>query len=168
MDAIYNGSKQIRGILCVTLTAVAVNVGVQLYYTDRTSLDAVDPPSLIAQVGTTPSFTKSQGFREQLLPFMCIVNGLSCLTCHLRIVSSDMACLWIGIFVFDLCILCLTLWKTYYTYKDGYMSGGLLTIVMRDGLMYFGIITLASLANIVVFLLGGEFTRGLLPVFTNM
>ncbi|KAJ3841572.1 hypothetical protein F5878DRAFT_609972 [Lentinula raphanica] len=99
---------------------------------------------------------------------MCIVNGLSCLTCHLRIVSSDMACLWIGIFVFDLCILCLTLWKTYYTYKDGYMSGGLLTIVMRDGLMYFGIITLASLANIVVFLLGGEFTRGLLPVFTNI
>ncbi|KAJ3725218.1 hypothetical protein C8R42DRAFT_660870, partial [Lentinula raphanica] len=66
-----------------------------------------------------------------------------------------MACLWIGISVFDLCIFSLTLWKTYYTYKDGYMSGGLLTIVMRDGLMYFGIITLASLANIVVFLLGG-------------
>ncbi|KAJ4478436.1 hypothetical protein J3R30DRAFT_2899744 [Lentinula aciculospora] len=61
-----------------------------------------------------------------------------------------LAYLWIGIFV------------------DGYISGGIGTVVMRDGLMYFGIITLATLANIMAFAFGTEFTKGLLPVFTNI
>ncbi|KAJ3755720.1 hypothetical protein EV360DRAFT_72621 [Lentinula raphanica] len=42
---------------------------------------------------------------------------------------------------------------TYYIYRDGYGSGGIGTIIMRDGLMYFGIITLATLANIIAFLI---------------
>ncbi|KAJ3980775.1 hypothetical protein F5890DRAFT_1539675 [Lentinula detonsa] len=39
---------------------------------------------------------------------------------------------------------------------------------MRDGLMYFGIITLANLGNILVFAFEPEFTKGLLPVFSSI
>ncbi|KAJ3755719.1 hypothetical protein EV360DRAFT_85633 [Lentinula raphanica] len=141
-NAIYSGSKRITGFLCAILAAVAVNDVVQLYYADKTDPDAVDPPSAVSQVGAVPSFSNSQGLH--------------------------FAYLWIGIFVFDLCVFSLTLWKTYYIYKDGYISGGIGTIVMRDGLMYFGIITLATLANIIVFLFGGELTRGLFPIFTSI
>ncbi|KAJ3877263.1 hypothetical protein F5051DRAFT_453202 [Lentinula edodes] len=116
---------------------------VQLYLADRTGPAAVDLPSASAQVGTIPSFSDTQGL-------------------HL-------AYLWIGIFVFDLCVFSLTLWKTYCIYKDGYMmSRGIGTVVMRDGLMYFGIITLATLANILAFAFGTEFTKGLLPIFSNI
>ncbi|KAJ3892294.1 hypothetical protein GG344DRAFT_64696 [Lentinula edodes] len=55
-------------------------------------------------------------------------------------------------------------WNIY-----GYMmSRGIGTVVMRDGLMYFGIITLATLANILAFAFGTEFTKGLLPIFSNI
>ncbi|GAW06807.1 hypothetical protein LENED_008757 [Lentinula edodes] len=54
-------------------------------------------------------------------------------------------------------------WNIY-----GYISRGIGTVVMRDGLMYFGIITLATLANILAFALGTEFTKGLLPIFSNI
>ncbi|KAH7874881.1 uncharacterized protein C8R40DRAFT_1265418 [Lentinula edodes] len=142
MHAIYGGSKRIAGFLGVVLMGMMVNNVVQLYLADRTGPAAVDLPSASAQVGTIPSFSDTQGL-------------------HL-------AYLWIGIFVFDLCVFSLTLWKTYCIYKDGYISRGIGTVVMRDGLMYFGIITLATLANILAFALGTEFTKGLLPIFSNI
>ncbi|KAJ3813233.1 hypothetical protein F5876DRAFT_74096 [Lentinula aff. lateritia] len=143
MYAIYGGSKRIAGFLGVVLIGMMVNNVVQLYLADRTGPAAVDLPSASAQVGTIPSFSDTQGL-------------------HL-------AYLWIGIFVFDLCVFSLTLWKTYCIYKDDYMiSRGIGTVVMRDGLMYFGIITLATLANILAFAIGTEFTKGLLPIFSNI
>ncbi|KAJ3770474.1 hypothetical protein FB446DRAFT_705414 [Lentinula raphanica] len=118
-NAIYSGSKRITGFLCAILAAVAVNdvVGNHTLFevasfsdrarlSDKTDPDAVDPPSAVSQVGAVPSFSNSQGLH--------------------------FAYLWIGIFVFDLCVFSLTLWKTYYIYKDGYISGGIGTIVMRD------------------------------------
>ncbi|KAJ3785711.1 hypothetical protein GGU10DRAFT_332878 [Lentinula aff. detonsa] len=142
MYAIYSSSRRIVAFLSVVLTAMVVNNVVQLYLADRTGLAAVDPPSAVAQIGSIPSFSNAQGL-------------------HL-------AYLWIGIFAFDFCVFSLTLWKTYYMYKDGYISGGIGTVVMRDGLMYFGIITLANLGNILVFAFGPEFTKGLLPVFSSI
>ncbi|KAJ3831828.1 hypothetical protein F5878DRAFT_667148 [Lentinula raphanica] len=133
MKAIYSGSRRITGFLCVALVAMAVNDVVQLHYADLTPPNAVDPPSAVPQVGAIPTFSNSQGLH--------------------------FAYLWIGIFVFDLCVFSLTLWKTYYIYRDGYGSGGIGTIIMRDGLMYFGIITLATLANIIAFLRGGVRSR---------
>ncbi|KAJ3794756.1 hypothetical protein GGU11DRAFT_280935 [Lentinula aff. detonsa] len=128
MYAIYGGDRRIVAFLSVVLTAMVVNNGVQLYLADRTDLGAVDPPSAAAQIGSIPSFSNAQGLR-----------------------ALNLAYFWIGIFAFDFCVFSLTLWKTYHIYKDGYISGGIGTVVMRDGLMYFGIITLANLGNILVF-----------------
>ncbi|KAJ3748588.1 hypothetical protein DFH05DRAFT_1473272 [Lentinula detonsa] len=144
VDAIYGGSRRIAGIFGLVLFATVVNDVVQLYLTDRTGAAAVDPPSALAQVGSIPSFSNTQG-----LP-------------------TDFAYLWIGIFVLDICVIILTLWKTVHLYRSGYVPGGIGALIMRDGLMYFGVITLATLANILAFALGTEFTKGLLPIFTNI
>ncbi|KAJ3796264.1 hypothetical protein GGU11DRAFT_757663 [Lentinula aff. detonsa] len=101
---------------------------VQLCLTDKTDPAAVDPPSASAQVGSIPSFSNTQGLH--------------------------FAYLWIGIFVLDICVIILTLWKTVHLYRSGYVPGGIGALIMRDGLMYFGVITLATLANILAFALG--------------
>jgi hypothetical protein len=61
---------------------------------------------------------------------------------------------WIGVFVFDICVFSLTLWKTWRMRRDR-IPGGIGSIMMRDGLMYFVAIALINLVNILVFALGG-------------
>ncbi|KAJ3854969.1 hypothetical protein EV368DRAFT_80110 [Lentinula lateritia] len=67
----------------------------------------------------------------------------------------DMAYSWLGVVIFDVCVFGLTLWKTS---KMRAIHGGIGTIVMRDGTMYFGIVTLINSGNITLF-----FTVGKLP-----
>ncbi|KAJ3866765.1 hypothetical protein EV359DRAFT_79237 [Lentinula novae-zelandiae] len=141
-------------------------------------------PGLILRYGDdwtscsrSPIGVSASGYYSEFFRYTVSVSGVGAMATS---IESDwtgidvedfvhLAYLWIGIFVFDLCVFSLTLWKTYCIYKDGYMiSRGIGTVVMRDGLMYFGIITLATLANILAFAFGTEFTKGLLPIFSNI
>ncbi|KAJ3850989.1 hypothetical protein EV368DRAFT_84000 [Lentinula lateritia] len=145
--AIYGASKRIAGFLGVVL---------------------------IADIKSSPIGFSASGYYSEFFRYTVSVSGVGAVA---TTIESDwtgidvedfvhLAYLWIGIFVFDLCVFSLTLWKTYCIYKYGYISGGIGTVIMRDGLMYFGIITVATLANILAFAFGTEFT--LLPIFSNI
>ncbi|KAF7761903.1 hypothetical protein Agabi119p4_9895 [Agaricus bisporus var. burnettii] len=65
---------------------------------------------------------------------------------------------WAGVFVFDAVMFVLTLYKTVTLPKG---SGvGLLTMIMRDGTVYFGIVATLNLTNILVLVLANPVNRG--------
>ncbi|KAJ7260187.1 hypothetical protein C8J57DRAFT_1514893 [Mycena rebaudengoi] len=44
----------------------------------------------------------------------------------------------------------------------------LLTVLLRDGSIYFGVMVFSNMSNIITFLIGTAFTRGILTTFTNV
>ncbi|KIK57206.1 hypothetical protein GYMLUDRAFT_763961 [Collybiopsis luxurians FD-317 M1] len=74
---------------------------------------------------------------------------------------------WIGIVTFDICVIFLTLWKSLRMRKEC-IPGGIMTVIMRDGILYFGIIAVVNVTNILTFALGSGFTRNLLPIISNV
>ncbi|GAW06353.1 hypothetical protein LENED_008271 [Lentinula edodes] len=90
-----------------------------------------------------------------------LINQVGCAD-----IISDMAYSRLGVVIFDVCVFGLTLWKVS---KMRAIHGGIGTIVMRDGTMYFGIVTLINSANITLFFTSGlGLTKGLLSMFCNV
>ncbi|KIK69450.1 hypothetical protein GYMLUDRAFT_35514 [Collybiopsis luxurians FD-317 M1] len=81
--------------------------------------------------------------------------------------ALHMVYIWIGIFVFDISVFCLTCWKTLQMRRD-HVHGGIGEIIMRDGLLYFVIIALINLANIFLFAFGKGFTKNLFPFLATI
>lgn len=77
-----------------------------------------------------------------------------------------MVYLWLGVFMFDVCVFSLTLRKTLELRKD--TSNGIVTVVMRDGILYFGVVSLINFANIMAFALGKDYMKYLLASFANI
>ncbi|THU76858.1 hypothetical protein K435DRAFT_127077 [Dendrothele bispora CBS 962.96] len=61
--------------------------------------------------------------------------------------------LWLGVVLVDLLVFVLTLKKTVEL-KRAYKRTSLWEVVMRDGVLYFAVITFINAANIVVFAFG--------------
>ncbi|KIK63031.1 hypothetical protein GYMLUDRAFT_41332 [Collybiopsis luxurians FD-317 M1] len=139
VTALYGGSRWIKLSLIVLGLGMTCNAIVHLALADRQPLAHIESPSVSDQIGNVPIFTASQGL-------------------HLTYV-------WTGAFIFDLCTFCLTIWRTMNISRGNHIQGGIGTVIMRDGLMYFGIITLVTLGNVIVFLLGTELLKGL---FTDL
>ncbi|KAJ7059145.1 hypothetical protein C8F01DRAFT_1301501 [Mycena amicta] len=88
---------------------------------------------------------------------------------------------WVAMSMFDCTIFVLTLYRTisrqrlvqarylrYYPDSTSRAQGReLVALLIRDGSMYFAILTLSNIANILTFVLGGMLTRGRLNTFTN-
>jgi len=74
---------------------------------------------------------------------------------------------WGGMLIFDSLVFCMTLYKSIISWpsRDG---EHILSILLRDGAIYFGVMMVANLANILTFMLGGSFTRGVATMFTNI
>lgn len=48
--------------------------------------------------------------------------------------ALDIVYTWLGAVVFDICVFCLTVWKTFVLWKSGqYMSDGVVAAITRDG-----------------------------------
>ncbi|KIK54901.1 hypothetical protein GYMLUDRAFT_249092 [Collybiopsis luxurians FD-317 M1] len=124
VTAIYGGSRRIKIFLTALGLGMFVNSVVQLTLADRAPLTEVRPLSVADRIGNVPVFSLTQGLH--------------------------FAYLWVGVFVFDLTVFSLTVWKTASTFRDKSTRRGIVTTIMRDGIMYFGIITLTSLANVLV------------------
>ncbi|KAI3621499.1 hypothetical protein WG66_009424 [Moniliophthora roreri] len=62
---------------------------------------------------------------------------------------------WEAAFFYDALIFSLAMYKAYQTKKQLGMRLPLMTIIIRDGSLYFGAMSLASLANILTFYLAG-------------
>ncbi|KAF9446630.1 hypothetical protein P691DRAFT_732875 [Macrolepiota fuliginosa MF-IS2] len=101
--------------------------------------------------------------RSKKSPMMVIPYG-----CGQTLAAEEalyLAAAWIGELVFDTLIFGMTLYKTLTLPRAGGI--GLLTMLMRDGTMYFAAMVVTNLANILSFILGGPFSRGSVTMATN-
>ncbi|KAJ7917155.1 hypothetical protein B0H13DRAFT_2322583 [Mycena leptocephala] len=80
--------------------------------------------------------------------------------------SVGLAAAWAGMGMFDLTIFVLTLYRALSRRRA--QSQGLVTVLLRDGSIYFGVIVAANLANILTFIFAGPYTRGAPTTFTNV
>ncbi|KIK64166.1 hypothetical protein GYMLUDRAFT_40425 [Collybiopsis luxurians FD-317 M1] len=129
VTALYGGKGWIKLFFIVLGLGITCNALVHLALADRQPFVDIETLSLWNQIGNIPIFTTSQGI--------------------------DFTYVWAGNFIFDLCVFSLTVWRTIDMFRNPYyIQGGIGTIIMRDGLMYFGIITLLTLGNLLVFVLG--------------
>ncbi|TFK65507.1 hypothetical protein BDN72DRAFT_194885 [Pluteus cervinus] len=95
-----------------------------------------------------------------------IVIEIGCASSLTRYDSIRMAAAWGGLVIFDTLVFVMTLYRSC-SFKS---SSGLplMSLLTRDGSMYFGVMVCSALGNIMTFLFGGPFTRGVLTIFTNV
>ncbi|ESK93824.1 hypothetical protein Moror_13074 [Moniliophthora roreri MCA 2997] len=93
--------------------------------------------------------------------------------CHVGIsyeTAIRIAGLWLTLFVYDTVIFSLTAARTYQFWRKVHLQHlhpSLLSLFFRDGAVYFGVMALVNLANILTFYLCGPFMRGGLSTFTS-
>jgi len=96
--------------------------------------------------------------REVDLPIGCGAN----LT---HFFATRCAVAWGSMFLFDALIFAMTAYKSATLPR--LRGASLINVLFRDGAIYFGVIAVSNLTNILTFLLGTAFTRGILTMFTN-
>ncbi|GLB40565.1 hypothetical protein LshimejAT787_0804360 [Lyophyllum shimeji] len=79
--------------------------------------------------------------------------------------AKRLATAWIGNLVFDFLIFSMTVYKSFGRDRRG---RPLLNILIRDGAVYFAIMVIAGLANILSFYLSPEYERGFFTTFANI
>lgn len=93
--------------------------------------------------------------------------------CHLgesRITGIRVAVAWEALFLYDVLIFSLTMYKTWknravYAISDA--QPNLVTLMMRDGALYFAIMASVNLANTLTFYLLQPLLRGVLSTFAS-
>ncbi|KAJ6587720.1 hypothetical protein B0H10DRAFT_2093666, partial [Mycena sp. CBHHK59/15] len=65
---------------------------------------------------------------------------------------------WLGILVWDIIVLALTLRRVYVHKRAGVAPGALLQVMVRDGAAYFSVMCFVNLANILMLYLGDAIT----------
>ncbi|GAW04190.1 hypothetical protein LENED_005965 [Lentinula edodes] len=83
--------------------------------------------------------------------------------------SVHLATAWEALFCYDTILFGFTL---YQTYKSRHTMGTslhipLVSLMLRDGAVYFAVMALANLSNILTFYLAGPFLRGSLSTFAS-
>ncbi|KAF9220807.1 hypothetical protein BS17DRAFT_303306 [Gyrodon lividus] len=73
---------------------------------------------------------------------------------------------WSARLCFDAIIFVLTLWKSLHV--GGVGDRTLIDILLRDGSLYFAIMTCANVGNIIAFLLAESTTKSIATGFTNV
>lgn len=81
--------------------------------------------------------------------------------------AENMAIAWSGQMAFDAIVFVLTLWRTLRFGTSGNRT--LLDVLIRDGVLYFGLMTGANVVNITAFLVcDTSSTKSLVAGFTNV
>ncbi|KAK0217406.1 hypothetical protein EDD85DRAFT_962054 [Armillaria nabsnona] len=137
--ALYDRSRKILIVqICVTLTAIGL--GAYAVASGKKSSPDETPTDVTPFIGCSTSLTKDSAVRL----------GIA----------------WCGMLVFDIMVFTLTLHKALQLQRAGGVS--LLTLLLRDGSVYFGVIIASNLANILTFFLGDARIRGVVTTFTNV
>ncbi|KAG0702182.1 hypothetical protein DFH29DRAFT_512056 [Suillus ampliporus] len=98
-------------------------------------------------------------------------SGGSCDETYTAARAIRLGMAWVALFLFDLLIFILTVYKTCKT--RGLLRLSLVTrrnvvdIIFHDGVMYFGAMTLINLPNIATYYWGSDITKGNLTTFTS-
>ncbi|KAJ7321260.1 hypothetical protein DFH08DRAFT_889449 [Mycena albidolilacea] len=80
--------------------------------------------------------------------------------------GNSLAVAWAGVTVFDSMIFLLTLFKVLGRHHAN--GRDLFTILLRDGSLYFGVMVMSNLANILTLVIGNPYSRGIATTFTNI
>ncbi|KAI3615673.1 hypothetical protein WG66_011890 [Moniliophthora roreri] len=96
--------------------------------------------------------------------------------CHVgieRTTAIRLAGAWEALFVYDSILFSLTLYKTWTARprrrdRVHVTSIPLLTLILRDGAIYYAVMALANLINILTFYFAGPFMRGGLSTFSSL
>ncbi|KAF8157111.1 hypothetical protein B0H34DRAFT_486936 [Crassisporium funariophilum] len=93
--------------------------------------------------------------------------------CHVGLSNGTairLAGAWEALFVYDSIIFSLTLFKTWKARRDHAITGieiPLISMILRDGAIYFAVMALSNFANILTFYFCGPFLRGSLSTFAS-
>lgn len=92
-------------------------------------------------------------------------------TCESSLHSTSEQALYIGIawggqLVFDVIVFALTLWKTLRSQRS--QVGSLMDVFLRDGSMYFGVMSAANIWNILMNTIATDSLRGVTAGLTNI
>ncbi|KAG2367580.1 hypothetical protein BDR07DRAFT_1606022 [Suillus spraguei] len=100
-----------------------------------------------------------------------ILQEVGCNAAISKMVAARIGLAWVALSVFDLFIFVLTMYRTYkinsllrlslITGKD------IIDVIFRDGAMFFGVMTLFNITNILTFYIGPVGLRGSLATFTS-
>lgn len=77
-----------------------------------------------------------------------------------------LASAWTGMLLFDILIFSMTVFQSLR--RGSRRDRTLLNILLRDGAIYFGIMAIVGLANIISFRVSPEFERGFITTFANV
>ncbi|KAJ7247349.1 hypothetical protein C8J57DRAFT_1724580 [Mycena rebaudengoi] len=153
-------------LLCIQEVLVVVTLGLRvfaMYGSDLRVLALMTVPG--AAAGALSIWTIA-GFHY---PVMLTAPGFTgCHTVVEKSTSHRLASAWLGQLVCDLFVLVLTLRRAYVDRDVALMMGdSLATVMARDGAMYFGIIVLTNLANVLTIHLGDILLSGILCWFNT-
>ncbi|KAH7921841.1 hypothetical protein BV22DRAFT_1038171 [Leucogyrophana mollusca] len=98
--------------------------------------------------------------------------GNGCLLAYSTTTAIRLAVAWEALFVYDSAMFCLTVFKTY---KGGirqrlFSSEGKVNIVVlifRDGAIYFAVMAMSNMCNILTYYICPPLTRGILSTFAS-
>lgn len=98
-------------------------------------------------------------------PDMDPVLPVGCAASLTRNQGIHIGAAWGGMLVFDSVIFVMTVLKSFPLRSK---SQDLITVLLRDGTIYFSVILAANLANILILVIGGPFTRNLGTIPMNV
>ncbi|KAF4616708.1 hypothetical protein D9613_008373 [Agrocybe pediades] len=104
------------------------------------------------------------GGKKQDNPDVKVAAGCGISLTHYQAVRLGVA--WSGMLVFDFVVFGLTLYKSLTIPRTRGVD--LLDILLRDGAIYFSVMIASNLGNILTFVFGGPFTRGVATTFMNI
>jgi len=96
-------------------------------------------------------------------------NGYSgCILTGKSTQGDRFAAFWVGQLVFPMVIFILTIAKGASLYRDGTGRNRVLEVMLRDGLMYFLVIFLANLVNVITYVVSPPDLQAVNAPFSNM
>ncbi|KAK0444565.1 uncharacterized protein EV420DRAFT_1648856 [Desarmillaria tabescens] len=137
--ALYDRSRKIL-IVQIGVAVTATILGAYAVASGKKTSPDADPADIVPSIGCSTSLTKDSAARL----------GIA----------------WCGMLVFDIMVFTLTLHKALQLQRAGGVN--LLTLLLRDGSVYFGVIVVSNLVNILTFFLGNAHIRGVFTTFTNV
>ncbi|KAK0203923.1 hypothetical protein DFS33DRAFT_1384198 [Desarmillaria ectypa] len=137
--ALYDRSRKIL-IVQIGVAITATILGAYAVASGKKPIPDETPADIVPHIGCSTSLTKDSAVR--------------------------LGTAWCGMLVFDIMVFTLTLHKALQLQRAGGVD--LLTLLLRDGSIYFGVIIVSNLANILTFFLGNAHIRGVVTTFTNV
>ncbi|KAF8189499.1 hypothetical protein K438DRAFT_1971615 [Mycena galopus ATCC 62051] len=136
--ALYERNRRVLALM-VLVSAVVIAVGAWAIIAGPSAKPGDEVPQLNLYIGCSTGLTSAQ--------------------------SLGLAAAWAGMGFFDCTIFLLTLYRALSRRRVAGLD--LATVLLRDGSIYFGVILLVNLSNILTFVVASPYARGAPTTFAN-